>query len=160
KGADASLKSMYERHQAAAEVQEAVASAKVNWGDVDRKQFAELLGGTPSMTLEEKLDMTRSLDSLSKAEGKKLFKKLEKGVSDLEQRIGCRVTTQKVCLALQRGYMESIVDVEGAEAAAVALESPVLAVVALAHRFDKIGQGILLNKLKAALRARQDWHSW
>src|SRR5262249_20435349 len=105
-GVDASPKSLAERHKAAAEIQEAIASAKVRWKGWDPVRFGKLLGGSPALSLAEKLEIAAKIGKLRRKTVDKLTGWLDSLRAQLQEGLGSAF--EPICDAFQQGYMVDI----------------------------------------------------
>ncbi len=133
-GADSSLKTVAKRHHAAAEIQEAVVSAEVAWGPIDRRHFALLLGGSPSLSIDDKSDIAASLNKVTIDRIQELFISLSNEMQDYINTYRDETLTHQLWTAICDGYMTDAKDVAGAEVASLSTGAAELPAIALANR--------------------------
>lgn len=136
-GADVSLRPVVDKHRAAIELRETVLAAKVTKEGWNAEEFAELLGGSSTLTREEKQGIAGSLEGLQARQINDLERLFHE---EIRWTIGMyRVPhlVRDLRRGLREGYMESMTDLEGAHAAALVFGAPQLPVVALGARLEE-----------------------
>ncbi|HZW48092.1 MAG TPA: hypothetical protein VFF61_11255, partial [Microvirga sp.] len=147
-GADASLKPVADKHRAAAELWEDVLAAKVIADGWNAAQFAELLGGSLSLSRDEKRRIVKSLEALRAKQINELKRSLREEVQEWEKKFRRTDVVRDLRLAFQEGYMDALGDVAGAHAAAVVFKAPQLPVVAiLAATEDRMEETLVSTAL-------------
>jgi tetratricopeptide (TPR) repeat protein len=92
---------------------------KTDWAGIDPLEFWRLLGGSPSFSLAEKARMVEQLTSLSSAELRSLFDKLQLGEQQLRQMYSeAEEDIARLYEALAGGEMADVYDFENAIAVA------------------------------------------
>ena len=132
-GADSSLKPLADRHLAAAQIQEKIASAEITWGSEDRQRFVDLLCGTPALSISDKHGIAASLTrmlpdelhhmSMLLGEQELIFVKIYRDETIVHQ----------LWAAIRDGYMTDEADVAGAQSASLSIGAIDLPAIALAN---------------------------
>ena len=133
-GADSSLKPAADRHVAAVELQEAIASADIEWGTIDKHRFADLLGGSTSLLLDEKRFVAAGLPRLTLDELETAFGILHQEEVFLARFFGSKAVVAQLWGAIRAGYMIDTFDVDGAKVASLSMGATELPTIALAER--------------------------
>ena len=132
-GADAPLKPVLDRHKASAEVRERVLSARVSVEGWNAGEFADLLGGSLSLSPSEKKRIADELEKLNEVQLRDLLRIWREEVESFEHLFGPTVT-RLLQHALRLGYVEDVNDLDTVRAAAMALDAPLLQAYSIAHQ--------------------------
>ncbi len=134
-GEDAHLKPTVDLAQTLSEIRKIIYRVRVSFVGWNAKEFYRKLSGSPSISIVEKRQIAKKLHELSHRELRQIHASLDREEKNLSDRFG-----QPVCKALMeaisQGLMRNLQDVEGADAAAIRLNEPLLKAVA---------RGIALN---------------
>lgn len=136
-GADSSLKLVADRHRAPAEIQEAASSGEIPWGAVDWRRFAELLGGSLSLNINEKRTIAASLNQLTTNQIQRLFSILDNEMQQFMKVYRSETIVNQLWTALRDGYMTDQNDIAGAGIACLAMGAEELPAIALASSADE-----------------------
>lgn len=128
-GADAGLQPLVDKHSAAVEVRRRVLAARGKEERWDAESFASWLGGSLSLTSEEKLLIARALGRLSASQTEELVRIFELERLFLVGAFRSEPLVEALRRALREGHMVGFGDHEGAEAAALVYDAPVLPAV-------------------------------
>jgi len=137
-----------------------VFSASVTWEEWDRQRFWHVLGGLPSFTPEEKVEITADLDDYTESQLKALAEVLENGSREWEEIVASGDVAAQLYDAVRNGYMLGPDDVEGAEAAAANIDAPEVTAVALAFRFAREPSVARSEALRAILPSSPSPFLW
>ncbi len=136
-GADAELKPHKERLELLVQIREKINHFQPDWATWSAEEFWRLLGGSPVMSLEEKLRIAEKLENCQEGEFIAIKKEMEQKKREVFNAIRSEKTLDQLYEAVSRGLMERLDDIDGARVAAEALEDARdLVVVAIAARFD------------------------
>src|SRR5262249_9352238 len=102
----------------------AIASAKVRWKGWDPVRFGKLLGGSPALTLAQKLEIATKIGKLPRKKVDELTDGLESARAQLQERLGS--AADPMGTAFHQGYMDDLQNTHDIEVAAEALGAPAL----------------------------------
>lgn len=150
---DKDLRPIVDKHLAAAEVREKVLEAKVTWDGWDAERFADLLGGSMSLSRAAKRGVADNLDQLSKDQIDDAIVYFEQERSRWARFCHSDDDVGVLCRAFREGYIDELMDLDDVRAASVALNRPelwplVLSALALRQGGDP---SLLLPRLEDAL---------
>ena len=149
---DSSLKSHAERIAELHELKERVLQANVIWPNCTAEDFWQRLGGSWVLSLEDKKKIVDKLETLTSQEISEVFDKSEfnRGrsldVLSLEQ-IQCLME------AIRSGDMVDYTDIEGADAAAIRLNAPMLRTISRVENVIKKSPNVSNNEIEELLES-------
>lgn len=142
------------------QIREKILNAKVDWGDVDKHEFCDLLCGFPGTTTDEKAKLAERIDNIDKTELKKGYIFAVEAKNSLQDLIRDKQIVSQLYQAFDTGLIEDLEDVEGAEAAAHMLNAPVLVTFVLGMRLNDKPDESLLPIYKAHLESTNSVYCW
>jgi tetratricopeptide (TPR) repeat protein len=131
------LQDKKDRMQQLRGLREKICGLRIDWGNIDAREFWRLLGGSPHLSLAEKARVVEQLPTLSVMEFYELFMKLnrvEKSLLRTYRRETAAVA--KLYEALAGGEMADVYDCDGALAVAQKWSSGSLPIVAISSRIN------------------------
>ncbi len=152
-GDDAALRPVVDRHKAMAQIREAIFAAKVRWQPWDPEGFWMLLGGATTLSQRRKMALAMQLGYQPKEEVLRWMAWLQERAAKMEALIHCPAAVEKLRNAFASGYMVDMNDMEAARAAALALDAPDIAAIAIASTASRSYDPSVLEALTEAARA-------
>ncbi len=144
---DSELKSHAERIAELHRIQERVLQAKINWENCTAKDFWLRLGGSWALSLEEKKKIADKLETLSEQDiNEELTNAERKQKRLLDLLLPAQI--QSLMEAIRSGDMADLTDIEGADAAAIRLSSPILKAIARLESARKKRSSIATNEIE------------
>jgi tetratricopeptide (TPR) repeat protein len=158
-GADAGLKPVLDRHRAAAEIREKVLSARVRFKGWNAEEFADLLGGSMSFSKDDKWRIANGLERLNESEVRETARHLQKESEWYNGELGTTVTAL-LRRGFQHGYLDDLDDCDAIDAAAIAMDAPLLRTYSMVHRCDTLRISIPTETLGALLPPDEMSYGW
>ncbi|HTE18972.1 MAG TPA: hypothetical protein VK689_11415, partial [Armatimonadota bacterium] len=124
-GSDAHLQPVLDRLDTIQECRDRVLGAEVDWPEGTGKSFWQLLGGSPSLTWEDRMLVAERLSQLPADELRGLIRDLEAEVVALNGALKSGVA-DVLREALRTGQMADLEDDAGARASAISFDCPAL----------------------------------
>lgn len=145
-GEDSEFKPMVHKHREAVELREKVLGTKVdNWG-WNAQTFADLLGSSLRLSLEQKQGCAELLESLDGELIEGLEAMLQAEVQQWYRGLRASDLVDGVLRALRDGYMQAHNDVEGAYEAAEVFRLPALPLIPIVFKLKKEFREALLQQ--------------
>jgi Flp pilus assembly protein TadD len=159
-GVDTAYRPIAERMRALTEAHEAILATKITWVDMSAEEFWRLLGSVPSLSAAEKRRLALKLEGMSAEEISELSGRLKKEIAGYSRQLGDKELTESLWEALRQGFMDNLMDVNGAQTVAERTGMPNLVAVALAERLKDTPSITVLNELEGFLPGTKLPYLW
>jgi len=142
------------------QIREKIFNAKINWGDVDRQEFCDLVCEYPVINTTTKTKLSENMEKLSQEKISNYFQMFSEAKKEIEENFKSVSITNMLYKAVSTGLMESWNDLEGAESAQHVLNSPELITVVLGRKLIETHDDESLRLFKEYLEKTESKFAW
>lgn len=142
------------------QIREKILNANVDWGDVDKQEFCELLCGSPGVDPETKTKFAEIFEKIPRKEIKEGHEIFSNEKTELQRSMKDELLVNLIYRAIGMGLMMTESDVDGAESAQHVLDTPALMTVALGMRLTKTQDVECLRLFKEHLKKTDSVLPW
>jgi tetratricopeptide (TPR) repeat protein len=157
---DAGLKTVTERHRIIADIEEMATRLTGVGEEWNARKFTALLLSSTLFPLEAKLGLVHRLATARPEMASTTLKLLELVAQRVGESMRCERAHAKLQEALRRGHVRCLHDIDGARAAAVALDAPELITTALAMNLDREFKSTWIDELETLAAGTESSYQW